>query len=227
MKGFIPRRRLIALSAACAAFGRMDARAEDKLLNEIVGFNGAMLFMDARVPALIIGAVRKGETAVFGFGETSAGSGKTPDGQTMLRIGSITKAFTGQVLAGLVAQGAVRLTDRLQDRLGWPVKVPERDGRPIRLIELATHTSGLPREVDRTSGPADDPFRTLTQEAYIKGLQSDPLLFTPGARWALFQLRLRPARCRTGSSRRQALRAASQANRLRSGRAEGHGPGVA
>ena len=181
MKGFIPRRRLIALSAACAAFGRMDARAEDKLLNEIVGFNGAMLFMDARVPALIIGAVRKGETAVFGFGETSPGSGKAPDGQTMLRIGSITKAFTGQVLAGLVAQGAVRLTDRLQDRLGWPVKVPEHDGRPIRLIELATHTSGLPREVERAPGPADDPFRTLTQEAYVKGLQSDPLLFTPGA----------------------------------------------
>ena len=181
MTGFIPRRRLVALSAAGAVFGRMGARAEDKLLNEIVSFNGAMLFLDARVPALIIGAVLKGETAVFGFGETSAGSGKTPDGQTMLRIGSITKAFTGQVLAGLVAQGAVRLTDRLQDRLGWPVKVPEHGGRPIRLIELATHTSGLPREVERADGPADDPFRTLTQEAYIKGLQSDPLLFAPGA----------------------------------------------
>src|SRR5262245_22597068 len=98
----------------------------------------------------------------------------------MMRIGSITKAFTGQVLAGLVAKGSVKFTDRLQDRLGWPVKVPERGGRPIRLIELATHTSGLPREVDRTPGPSDDPFRTLTQDAYIKGLQSDPLLFTPG-----------------------------------------------
>lgn len=177
------RRRALAFAALSMTGGLLASttRAEDKLLNEIVGFNGAMLFMDARVPGMVIGAVRNGETAVFGFGETAPGSGKEPDGSTMMRIGSITKAFTGQVLAGLVAQGAVKLTDRLQDRLGWPVQVPQKDGRPIRLIELATHTSGLPREVDRPPGPADDPFRTLTQDAYIKGLQSDPLLFAPGS----------------------------------------------
>ena len=178
------RRRALALASlplAGSLFSAPPLRAQDRLLDEIVSFTGAMLFLDARVPALILGAVRDGRTAVFGFGETSDGSGKKPDGYTMLRIGSITKAFTGQVLAGLVSQGTVRLTDRLQDRLGWPVKVPERDGRPIRLIELATHTSGLPREVERTPGPPDDPFRTLTQEAYVKGLQSNPLLFTPGS----------------------------------------------
>ncbi len=178
------RRRALALASLPLAGTLLSSprlRAQDRLLDEIVSFTGAMLFLDARVPALILGAVRDGRTAVFGFGETSDGSGKEPDGNTMLRIGSITKAFTGQVLAGLVSQGTVRLTDRLQDRLGWPVKVPERDGRPIRLIELATHTSGLPREVERTPGPPDDPFRTLTQEAYIKGLQSNPLLFTPGS----------------------------------------------
>jgi D-alanyl-D-alanine-carboxypeptidase/D-alanyl-D-alanine-endopeptidase len=178
------RRQMLALASlplAGTLFAAPRARAEDKLLDEIVGFTGTMLFFGARVPALILGAVRDGQTAVFGFGETSDGSGKEPDGNTMLRLGSITKAFTGQALAGLVSQGTVKLTDRLQDRLGWPVKVPERDGRPIRLIELATHTSGLPREVEREPGPSDDPFRTLTQEAYIKGLQSDPLVFTPGS----------------------------------------------
>jgi D-alanyl-D-alanine-carboxypeptidase/D-alanyl-D-alanine-endopeptidase len=171
---------LAALCATGAIFASATARAEDKLLREIVEFNGVMMFLDSRAPAMIVGAVRHGETVVVGFGETSDGSGKAPDGQTMLRIGSITKAFTGQVLADRVAKGSVKFTDRLQDRLGWPVKVPERGGRPIRLIELATHTSGLPREVDRTPGPPDDPFRTLTQDAYIKGLQSDPLLFPPG-----------------------------------------------
>ncbi|HYX02783.1 MAG TPA: D-alanyl-D-alanine-carboxypeptidase/endopeptidase AmpH [Reyranella sp.] len=172
---------LVVLSMAIASIGGATAQAEDKLLNEIVEFNGAMLFLESRVPALVIGVVRNGETAVFGFGEAADGSGKPPDGQTLLRIGSITKAFTGQVLAGLVAQGTVRLTDRLQDRIPWAVKVPERGGKPIRLIELATHTAGLPREVERPAGPPNDPFRTLTSEAYIKGLQSDPLLFAPGS----------------------------------------------
>jgi D-alanyl-D-alanine-carboxypeptidase/D-alanyl-D-alanine-endopeptidase len=171
---------VVALAAASALAAAPGARAEDKLLNEIVEFNGAMIFFGSHVPGMIIGAVRNGETAVFGFGQAADGPGKEPNGQTLLRIGSITKAFTGEVLAGLVDRGTVKLGDRLQDRLGWPVKVPERGGKPIRLIDLATHTSGLPREVERPPGPPDDPFRTLTQEAYIKGLQSDPLLFPSG-----------------------------------------------
>jgi D-alanyl-D-alanine-carboxypeptidase/D-alanyl-D-alanine-endopeptidase len=98
----------------------------------------------------------------------------------MLRIGSITKAFTGQVLAGLAADGTVKLTDRLQDRIGWNVTIPSRDGHPIILIDLVTHSSWLPRELERKSGPPDDPFSTLTPEAYRNELTSDPLLFAPG-----------------------------------------------
>jgi D-alanyl-D-alanine-carboxypeptidase/D-alanyl-D-alanine-endopeptidase len=117
---------------------------------------------------------------VFGFGETADGSGKPPDGDTVLRVGSLSKAFTGQVLASLVAGGTVRLTDRLQERIGWNVTVPVRNGRHIRLIELATHSSGLPRELEREPGLPDDPFSTLTPEAYAKALASDLLLFPPG-----------------------------------------------
>ena len=90
-------------------------------------------FYRTRVPALVIGVVRDGKTTVLGFGETSEGSGKPPDGQTMLRVGSLTKAFTGQVLASLAADGTVKFTDRLQDRIGWDVTVPTRDGHEITL----------------------------------------------------------------------------------------------
>jgi D-alanyl-D-alanine-carboxypeptidase/D-alanyl-D-alanine-endopeptidase len=103
----------------------------------------------------------------------------------LLRIGSITKAFTGAVLASLVADGKVKLTDTLAQRLGWDVVVPMREGRQIRLIDLAAHTSGLPREIERTPGPDDNPFATITKEAFINNLQSDPLLFAPG-RGALY-----------------------------------------
>jgi D-alanyl-D-alanine-carboxypeptidase/D-alanyl-D-alanine-endopeptidase len=157
-----------------------SARAEDRLLEETVGFTGTVLFVQSHVPALVLGVVRDGKTAVFGFGETSDGSGKPPDRHTMLRVGSLTKAFTGQVLASLVADGTVKLSDRLQDRIGWNVTIPERGGHQIRLIDLVTHSSGLPREVDRESGPPDDPFSTLTPEAYRNALASDPLAFAPG-----------------------------------------------
>src|SRR5215510_593220 len=64
----------------------------DKLLEETVGFTGSILFFEYGVPGLVLGAIRNGETAVAGFAE---GSGKKPDGDTMMRIGSISKVFTG------------------------------------------------------------------------------------------------------------------------------------
>jgi D-alanyl-D-alanine-carboxypeptidase/D-alanyl-D-alanine-endopeptidase len=158
----------------------LRAHAKDKLLEEAVDFTGTMFFLESKVPGLVIGAIRNGETAVAGFGKMGAPADKPPDGKTLLRIGSITKAFTGQVLASLVSDGLVRFTDPLQKRLGWDAKIPQKDGKEIRLIDLATHSSGLPREIERAPGPADNPFQTITKEALIRNLQGDPLLFAPG-----------------------------------------------
>jgi serine-type D-Ala-D-Ala carboxypeptidase/endopeptidase len=169
---------LLAAIAGAALFGS-SARADDKLLDETVEFTGTILFLQSHVPALVIGVVRDGQTAVFAFGETSDGSGKVPDRHTMLRIGSLTKAFTGQVLASLVADGTVKFSDRLQDRIDWNVTIPSRAGHQIRLIDLVTHSAGLPREVAREPGSLDNPFSTLTPEAYRDALASDPLIFTP------------------------------------------------
>jgi D-alanyl-D-alanine-carboxypeptidase/D-alanyl-D-alanine-endopeptidase len=44
-----------------------SSRADDKLLEETVGFTGTVLFLQTRVPALVIGFVRDGKTAVFGL----------------------------------------------------------------------------------------------------------------------------------------------------------------
>jgi D-alanyl-D-alanine-carboxypeptidase/D-alanyl-D-alanine-endopeptidase len=72
-----------ALAVEVTIFGP-GARAEDKLLDETVEFTGTILFLQSHVPALVIGVVRDGQTAVFGFGETSDGSGKGPHRRTML-----------------------------------------------------------------------------------------------------------------------------------------------
>jgi serine-type D-Ala-D-Ala carboxypeptidase/endopeptidase len=171
--------RGIALSLGASAFP-LGAEAKDKLLDEVVEFTGSVLFLSSNAPGLVIGAVRNGQTSVFGFGTTGLSGSQLPDGQTLLRIGSVTKVFTGAVLASLVSDGLVKLTDPLQARLGWDVQTPTKDGKSIRLIDLATHTSGLPREVERAPAPTDNPFATITKEAFVKNLQGDPLLFAPG-----------------------------------------------
>jgi D-alanyl-D-alanine-carboxypeptidase/D-alanyl-D-alanine-endopeptidase len=151
----------------------------DTLLEETVDFTGTFMFLGAKVPALVVGVIHNGETVVRGYGEISEGSGKAPDGDTRMRVGSITKVFAGAVLASLVADGTVNFTDKLEDRLGWDVKIPERDGKSIRLIDLATHASGLPREAE-VKAVGDNPTLMGTKEDYIASLKPDVLLFPPG-----------------------------------------------
>src|SRR5258707_9281299 len=165
--------------ACCALFfaSATTATSDDALLKEVVTFEGQILFLGMNVPGMIVAVVGKGESVVVGFGKRAEGAG-APDGDTIIRVGSISKVFTGQVFASLVADGTVRLTDRLQDRLGWPVKVPQRQGREITLLNLATHAAGLPREVERGRDPAKPDF--VSRETYAAALPTQALLFPPG-----------------------------------------------
>ena len=177
------RRRMIPFCAAAIIVAQVacaPAKADDRLLTEAVNFTGTLTYLTTKVPGFILVAVRNGEMAFAGFGDIGDKGGKTPDADTMFRIGSISKVFCGEVLASMVLDGKVHFADRLQDRLGYDVALPEPDGHPIRLIDLVTQSSGLPREVPRTDGPPDDPFGTNTREAQIADLKTDPLLFPPG-----------------------------------------------
>jgi CubicO group peptidase (beta-lactamase class C family) len=87
--------RTTLFTALFFALGAPTPRAEDKLLAEAVEFTGTFIYLGAKPPGFVIGAIRNGETVVRGFGEIADGTGKEPDGDTLMRIGSITKVFCG------------------------------------------------------------------------------------------------------------------------------------
>lgn len=66
--------------------------------------------------------------------------------ETIFEIGSITKVFTALLLADMVERGEVTLDDPVRKYLPSGVTVPSRGRREITLSDLATHTSGLPRD---------------------------------------------------------------------------------
>src|SRR5690606_36079720 len=102
----------------------VPAVADQRLLAETVEFTGAILAAETKVPGLVLGVVVDGETAVAGFGSVSGQSDMPPDGGTLMRIGSITKVFTGTLLADLVADGRVGLADPLDQHLAWDLELP-------------------------------------------------------------------------------------------------------
>jgi CubicO group peptidase (beta-lactamase class C family) len=95
--------------------------------------------------ALVVGITRPAGHEYLAYGQvTLDGKKQRPGRDTLFEIGSITKAFTGTLLADQVLAKTVRLDDPVQKYLPAQLVVPRRDDRDITLLHLATHTSSLP-----------------------------------------------------------------------------------
>ncbi|MDA8125381.1 MAG: D-alanyl-D-alanine-carboxypeptidase/endopeptidase AmpH [Deltaproteobacteria bacterium] len=172
--------RCVAFATVLLSFfswGGIEHAQADPLLDEMVEFNGAIFFVEQKVPAAVIGVVRNGEIAISGFGERAGKGSPEPDGDTVLRIGSITKAFTGQVLAQLAVANSLELTQPLTKT--WPELAgkAKADVGNLRLIDLVTHAGGLPREAPFKPTPENRP---IAVQDLTNWLQNNPLLFSPG-----------------------------------------------
>lgn len=137
---------------------------------------------DAGVPGIVLGVLEAdGSTRIVSYG--SAGPDARPLGpRSVFEIGSITKTFTATLLADMVARGEVALTDPVAKYLPPDVAVPSHGGRQITLLDLATHTSGLPAWVDNHD-PADpeNQFADYTVETMYGFLGSYELRRDPGS----------------------------------------------
>jgi D-alanyl-D-alanine-carboxypeptidase/D-alanyl-D-alanine-endopeptidase len=174
------RRDVLGLLAGATLPWPRPARASQIMLDRSVDFTGQILFLAIKTPALVLGVVHGGQTSIQGFGRRADNPDEAPGADTLFRIGSITKAFTGQVLASLAADGVVSLADPLTKYTPEFIAPLSEGGRPIRLIDLATHSAGLPREVPHAPGPPGDPFVNITPDAFAAWLKANPLMFTPG-----------------------------------------------
>jgi CubicO group peptidase (beta-lactamase class C family) len=94
---------------------------------------------------IVVGLVSSKGSRIISYGKPALNSNAALDGDTVFEIGSITKVFTSLLLADMVLRGEVSLSDPVAKYLPRAVKVPTRNGREITLLDLATHTSGLPR----------------------------------------------------------------------------------
>ncbi len=126
-------------------------------------------YADAHIPRgeIVVGVSYDGVQRWYSTGSL------TPE--TTFEIGSITKTVTGMLFAERIASGRVAPTTTVEDL--WPTgpqaeasgipRVPEQLAG-ITLMQLATHTSGLPRlnfaswRMIRTLFHLNDPYARLT-----------------------------------------------------------------
>jgi CubicO group peptidase (beta-lactamase class C family) len=127
--------------------------------------------------ALAVGIVTPDRSRTFGFGRMKLeGKEQPPDEHTVYEIGSITKVFSGTLLAQLVLEKKIQLDAPVQPWLPVEWTLPRRDDRDITFLHLATHTSSLPVQppglglTALMTGTSGDPYSKFDSQALAKTL---------------------------------------------------------
>ncbi len=157
-----------------------------------------------KIPCALTLIYRRGEIAHFsalGFADTGRKTPVRPD--TIFRIYSMTKPLTSVAFMQLVEQGLVSLDDPVHRYIPeWKdlgvyvggfmeTLKTKRPERPMLMIDLMRHTSGLTYGIQTTTN-VDAAYRKLgigelerhgTLEEMVQKLASVPLDFSPGTAW--------------------------------------------
>jgi CubicO group peptidase (beta-lactamase class C family) len=135
-----------------------------------------------RAPGLAWGLIREGElVASAGIGILRVVDDVEPDADTVFRIASMTKSFTGAALMSLVAEGTIRLDEPVAtyvpELATW--RGPTTDGPATTVRHLVSMESGL---------PSDDPWADRHMDLSSEGMDAliaagASFTWTPGVRF--------------------------------------------
>jgi CubicO group peptidase (beta-lactamase class C family) len=163
------KRQATALDAVKIAFDpAMPAVGVDKI-QSVMDADLAKLSTTTFAPATGIGAtigvIEHGTRRVFSYGAAK------PD--SVFEIGSVTKTFTGLLLAQMVEQHQVRLDEPVRELLPKGTVAAPASGAEITLVDLSAQRSGLPRMPDNLDlSNLDNPYASYDAKAlytYIAG----------------------------------------------------------
>jgi CubicO group peptidase (beta-lactamase class C family) len=104
----------------------------------------AFLAANPQAAGMAIGVVRDGRTYFYNYGLADRKRGLPITSDTLFPIASVTKTFTGTLLADAQIDGKLKLDDDIRHYLDGDYPNLESDGRAIHLADLVDHRSGLP-----------------------------------------------------------------------------------
>ncbi len=140
--------------------------------------------VEKRSVGIVVGVIDAEGRRIVSYGSLEKGDPRPLDGDTLFEIGSITKVFTALLLADMAQRGEVKLDDPVAKYLPTTVNTPTHNGKQITLVDLATHTSGLPG-MPGNFNPRDpaNPYADYTVEQLYAFLSAYELSRDVGAKF--------------------------------------------
>jgi len=149
---------MLAFAAALSACGTLSSfpveldkeagrkLADTKDLKASVDLLAQPLVERRQTPGLVVGILTPdGARHFFAYGVADRATGRKPDEQTLFAVGSLSKVFLADMAAQLVQEHRLAWDDTLESLLPADVRL-SADAKKITVLQLATHTSGLPRQ---------------------------------------------------------------------------------
>lgn len=138
---------------------------------------------DSENAGLAIGIISGGEELMMCFGSANKATGTLVDTNSVFEIGSITKVFTGIMLADEVIQQRMQLDDKLYTYIPSQSEAAQQ----ISLVQLSTHSSGAPRLADNfwaTCKDTKNPYACYGEKELNAYLDEMKLKSVPGTRYS-------------------------------------------
>lgn len=148
------------------AFSELDAKTEAAMKS-------------FAIPGVAVGVLADGQEYLKGYGVTNVDHPVPVDADTVFRIGSTTKTFTGTVMMRLVDQGKVDLDAPVRRYLPDFAVADPAASAEVTVRQLLNHTSGWLGDDLQDFGRGDDAIAR-----YVASLTRLPQLTPPGSVFA-------------------------------------------
>ncbi len=110
-------------------------------IDKIIYFDTEISY--AHTPGFIIGIVVQDSSFIYSYGTITKDSLVKPKNNTLFEVGGMTKVFTASLVQLLVEEGKMHYDSCLNNY--FPEKYRNPLTKDLKIIDLITHTSGLPR----------------------------------------------------------------------------------
>jgi len=131
------------------------------------------------IPGVAVAVWAGGQEYVKGYGVTNVDHPVPVDGDTIFRIGSTTRTFTGTTMMRLVEQGKVDLDSPVRRYIPDFAVADASVSATVTVRQLLNHTSGWNGDDEQDFGRGDDALAR-----YVNSLKRLPQLTAPGSVFA-------------------------------------------
>jgi CubicO group peptidase (beta-lactamase class C family) len=164
-------------------------------IRTLVDKEARAFLQDSLLTSVSIGIYRQGEKITAHYGELDKGQNNTPTDETIYEIASVSKTFTGTLVAQAVLDGKLTIEDDIRIFLGEEYNNLAYENDPVRIKHLLFHQAGFPQFLPETVGALMTEFTPelpsqihaiqskYNREAFLKDVQQIELTAAPGTHY--------------------------------------------